>query len=213
MTENGEKNNPIYLEPAQPIEKRVGDLISRMTIEEKVAQLRSYFAYEVMEHGDVSSEKMDKLIRNSIGQITRIGGTSNMPPESSVKIANGIQKFLKENTHLGIPAIVHEEALCGYTAKGATVFPQIIGAASTWEPDLIEAMSRIIQKQMRAVGAHQALSPVLDVARDPRWGRTEETYGEDPYLISRMGVAYIRGLQGDSMKTGIIATGKHFFLK
>ena len=210
MIENSEKNNPIYLDPSQPIGKRVGDLISRMTVEEKVAQLRSYFAYEVMEHGDVSSEKMHKLIRNGIGQITRIGGTSNMPPESSVKIANGIQKFLKENTRLGIPAIVHEEALCGYTAKGATIFPQIIGAASTWEPELIEAMSGIIQKQMRSVGAHQALSPVLDVARDPRWGRTEETYGEDPYLISKMGVAYVRGLQGESLKTGIIATGKHF---
>ena len=210
MTENGEKNNSIYLDPAQPIEKRVGDLISRMTVEEKVAQLRSYYTYEVMEHGEVSSEKMQKLLRSGISQITRIGGTSNMPPESSVKIANGIQKFLKENTRLGIPAIVHEEALCGYTAKDATVFPQIIGAASTWEPELIRAMTQIIRKQLRAVGAHQALSPVLDVARDPRWGRTEETYGEDPYLISRMGVAYVEGLQGDSLKTGIIATGKHF---
>ncbi len=210
MIENSEKNNPIYLDPTQTIEKRVKDLISRMTVDEKVAQLRSYYAYEVMEHGDVSTEKMRKLAGNSIGQITRIGGTSNMPPESSVKIANGIQNFLKENTRLGIPAIVHEEALCGYTAKNATIFPQIIGDASTWEPELIEAMSQVVQRQMRAVGAHQALSPVLDVARDPRWGRTEETYGEDPYLISRMGVAYVKGLQGESLKTGIIATGKHF---
>lgn len=210
MIENSENNNPIYLDPTQPIEKRVEDLISRMTVDEKVAQLRSYYAYEVMEHGNVSTEKMQKLAGNGIGQITRIGGTSNMPPESSVKIANGIQNFLKENTRLGIPAIVHEEALCGYTAKNATIFPQIIGAASTWEPELIEAMSQVVQKQMRVVGAHQALSPVLDVARDPRWGRTEETYGEDPYLISRMGVAYVKGLQGESLKTGIIATGKHF---
>ena len=210
MIENGEKNNPIYLDPTQPIEKRIEDLISKMTVEEKVAQLRSYYAYEVMEHGNVSSEKMQKLTKNGIGQITRIGGTSNMSPEFSVKIANGIQKFLKENTRLGIPVIVHEEALCGYTAKDATVFPQIIGAASTWEPELIEAMGQVIQRQIRAAGAHQALSPVLDVARDPRWGRTEETYGEDPYLISRMGVAYVKGLQGESLKKGIIATGKHF---
>ncbi|TFG24669.1 MAG: beta-glucosidase [Promethearchaeota archaeon] len=200
----------LYLDPSQPIEKRVDDLISRMTIEEKVAQLGSQYAPSLMERTELSHDKMNKLIGKGIGQITRIGGTLNITPEESVKIANGIQKFLKEQTRLGIPAIVHEECLCGYTAKKATIFPQIIGVASTWEPELVEAMTTKIGEQMRVVGAHQGLSPVLDIARDPRWGRTEETFGEDPYLVSRMGVAYVTGLQGDSLQTGIIATGKHF---
>jgi len=200
----------LYLDPSQPIEKRIDDLISRMTIEEKVAQLGSQYAPTLMERNELSHDKMNKLIGKGIGQITRIGGTLNILPEESVKIANGIQRFLKEQTRLGIPAIVHEECLCGYTAKKATIFPQIIGVASTWEPELVEAMTRKIGEQMRAVGAHQGLSPVLDIARDPRWGRTEETFGEDPYLVSRMGAAYVKGLQGDSLQTGIIATGKHF---
>ncbi len=200
----------LYLDSSQPIEKRVDDLISRMTIEEKVAQLGSQYAPSLMERTELSHDKLNRLMGKGIGQITRIGGTMNITPEESVKIANGIQKFLKEQTRLGIPAIVHEECLCGYTAKNATVFPQIIGVASTWEPELVEAMTRKIGEQMRVVGAHQGLSPVLDIARDPRWGRTEETFGEDPYLVSRMGAAYVKGLQGVSLQAGIIATGKHF---
>ncbi len=200
----------LYLDPSQPIEKRVDDLISKMTIEEKVAQLGSQYAPSLMERTELSHDKLNRLMGKGIGQITRIGGTMNITPEESVKIANGIQKFLKEQTRLGIPAIVHEECLCGYTAKNATVFPQIIGVASTWEPELVEAMTRKIGEQMRVVGAHQGLSPVLDIARDPRWGRTEETFGEDPYLVSRMGAAYVKGLQGVSLQVGIIATGKHF---
>ncbi|MCH7707266.1 MAG: glycoside hydrolase family 3 C-terminal domain-containing protein, partial [Myxococcales bacterium] len=116
----------------------------------------------------------------------------------------------RESTRRGIPAIVHEESCAGYSARAATCFPQVIGIASTWEPQLVEEMARVIRSQMRAVGAHQALAPVLDVARDPRWGRTEETFGEDPYLVARMGTAYVRGLQGDSLRSGIVGTGKHF---
>jgi beta-glucosidase len=210
MQDKEKNTHLIYLDVNQPIEKRVEDLISRMTIEEKVAQLGSQFPQKVMESKELSFEKLKRNFEDGIGQITRIGGSMNISPEQSVKIANGIQKFLKENTRLGIPAIIHEECLCGYTAKKATVFPQIIGVASTWDPELVSAMTRKIAEQMRAVGAHQGLSPVLDIARDPRWGRTEETYGEDPYLISKMGVAYVKGLQGDSLKIGIIATAKHF---
>jgi beta-glucosidase len=106
--------------------------------------------------------------------------------------------------------MVHEECLSGYLAREATCFPQMIGAASTWEPDIIEEMTLVVRQQMRAVGAHQGLSPVLDIARDPRWGRTEETFGEDPYLASRMGVSYIRGLQSADLKKGVVATCKHF---
>lgn len=210
MVEIKEDNKLLFLDPTQPIEKRVEDLISRMTIEEKVAQLGSQYANSLIELSELSVNKIKRLLRNGIGQITRVGGATNLTPELSVKIANGIQKFLKEQTRLGIPAIIHEECLCGYAAKKATIFPQIIGAAATWDPDLVEEMTKKIRAQMRSVGAHQGLSPVLDIARDPRWGRTEETFGEDPYLVSRMGVAYIKGLQGDSLKTGIISTAKHF---
>jgi len=210
MVKKNESVEALYLNPSQPIEKRVEDLISRMTIKEKVAQLGSQYSTSLMELNELSYEKMKRLIGQGVGQITRIGGTMNLEPKESVKIANGIQQFLKEHTRLGIPAIVHEECLCGYTAKKATVFPQIIGVASTWEPELVEAMTKKIGEQMRVVGAHQGLSPVLDIARDPRWGRTEETFGEDPYLVSRMGVAYAKGLQSNSLKEGIIATGKHF---
>ncbi|MFX0069839.1 MAG: glycoside hydrolase family 3 N-terminal domain-containing protein, partial [Candidatus Hermodarchaeota archaeon] len=201
---------PLYLDSFQPIDIRVNDLISKMTVEEKVAQLRSFFPHEIMQGNDLSIEKMQKHIKHGAGQISRIGGTTFLKPEESVKFANRIQKFLKENTRLGIPAIIHEECLCGYTAREAPIFPQIIGIASSWDPQLVEAMTKKIREQMRIVGAHQGLSPVLDIARDPRWGRVEETFGEDPYLVSRMGAAYVKGLQGESLRSGVIATGKHF---
>nr|WP_304650806.1 glycoside hydrolase family 3 N-terminal domain-containing protein [Thermoanaerobacter thermocopriae] len=121
-----------------------------------------------------------------------------------------MQKYLVENTRLGIPALIHEESCSGYMAKGATIFPQTIGVASTWNPKLVEKMASVIREQMKAVGARQALAPLLDVTRDPRWGRTEETFGEDPYLVMHMGVSYIRGLQTENLKEGVIATGKHF---
>ena len=210
MNSKNVDSSPLYLDPSQSLDKRVEDLMSRMTIEEKVAQLGSQYPTAIMESNELSIEKMKRKLRNGIGQISRIGGTLNILPEKSVQIANEIQGFLKEETRLGIPAIVHEECLSGYCAKNGTVFPQIIGAASTWTPELVEAMTTKIRVEMRAVGAHQALAPVLDIARDPRWGRTEETFGEDPYLVSRMGVSYVKGLQGESLRTGIIATGKHF---
>jgi beta-glucosidase len=210
MNSDTKNDRSLYLDPSQPIEKRVEDLLSRMTIEEKVAQLGSQYPKAVLEGMELSFEKMEKKLKHGIGQISRIGGLMNLSTVKSAKIANGIQKFLKEKTRLGIPAIIHEECLSGFTSREGTVFPQIIGVASTWDPELVEAMTSTISKQMRIVGAHQALSPVLDIARDPRWGRTEETFGEDPYLVSCMAVAYVKGLQGISLKTGIIATGKHF---
>ncbi len=106
--------------------------------------------------------------------------------------------------------MVHEESCAGFTAKGATQFPQAIGLASTWNPSLIEDAAHVIREQMMAVGARHTLAPVLDIARDGRWGRVEETFGEDPHLVARMGVAYVRGLQGDDVIDGVICTGKHF---
>ena len=131
-------------------------------------------------------------------------------PFETARSANILQKFLKEHTRLGIPAIIHEECCVGMMSAGSTIFPQIIGLASTFRPELAMQMTTAIRHQMRAVGSHQGLAPVLDVARDPRWGRVEETFGEDPSLVSQFGVAYIKGLQSDDLSKGVMATGKHF---
>ena len=214
MSRNINKNKinkkRVYLDADQPVNKRVEDLLSIMTLEEKIAQLGSVWIYEILENKKFSSRKADTLLRNGIGQITRLGGASNFDPDESAVTANKIQKYLKENTRLGIPAIIHEESCSGYMAKGATCFPQIIGVSSTWEPELVKEMGSVIKKQMKAVGAHQALAPVLDIARDARWGRVEETFGEDPYLVSTMGASYIIGLQDTDFKKGVMATAKHF---
>jgi beta-glucosidase len=199
-----------YRDAGLPIDERVGDLLARMTLEEKLAQLGGVQSTSLIESERVSEAKATEALRHGAGHLTRIGGGTVLGPRESARIANAAQKLLVENTRLGIPAIVHEESCAGYMARDATCFPQAIGLASTWEPGLIEAMTDVIRTQMRAVGGHQALAPVVDVARDPRWGRTEETFGEDPYLISRIGVAYVRGLQGEDRRRGIVATGKHF---
>lgn len=200
----------IYQDAAQSTDKRVRDLLKRMTLDEKLAQLGSLWVFELFDGLDYSAEKAASRLQHGMGQITRVAGASNVNPTQSAELANSIQRFLVENTRLGIPAMIHEESCAGYLAMGATVFPQIIGVASTWDADLVERMTTVIRQQMRAVGAHQSLAPVLDIVRDPRWGRVEETFGEDPYLVSRLGTAYVRGLQGDDYATGIIGTGKHF---
>jgi beta-glucosidase len=181
-----------------------------MTLEEKLAQLGAVWSRAVMEDDRFSEAKAREALARGTGHITRIAAQTLLGPRESARLANDIQRFLFEHTRLGIPAIIHEESCAGYTARGATQFPQAIGLASTWEPELIEEMAAVIRTQMRAVGARQTLAPVLDIARDPRWGRTEETFGEDPYLVSRMGVAYVRGIQGESLLDGVAATGKHF---
>lgn len=207
---NQNKEEYCYLNPEQPVELRVKDLLSRMTLEEKISQLGSAWVYELLSGLEFSEEKAAGLLKHGIGQITRIGGASSLGPEAGAKIANAIQKYLIENTRLGIPAMVHEESCSGYMAKDATCFPQTIGVSCSWDPETVEDMAAIIKEQMRTVGAHQALAPLLDVTRDPRWGRVEETYGEDPYLVSAMGTSFVKGLQGNDWKEGIIATGKHF---
>ncbi len=206
MTDKSSK----YRDTSLGIETRVDDLVSQMTLDEKIAQLGSYWAYELLNGVIFAPEKAQKLLLNGVGQITRIGGSSNVRPHEGAALANNIQKFLIENTRLGIPAVIHEECCSGYMARGATVFPQAIGVASMWDPELVEKMGDVIRRQMRSVGAHHALSPVLDIARDARWGRVEETFGEDPYLVARTGVAYVRGLQSKDLNNGIVATGKHF---
>jgi beta-glucosidase len=204
-----DRHKPAYLDPGSPVAERVRDLLGRMTLEEKVAQLGSRWVFELADGGGRLVPAATDLLRNGIGQITRISGASSLQPSEAAELANTIQRHLVVETRLGIPAIVHEEICSGLMARDATIFPQAIGLASSWEPTLVEAIADLIREQMRATGAHQGLGPVLDVCRDPRWGRLEETFGEDPYLVSRMGVAFVRGLQGDNLSAGVVATAKH----
>lgn len=194
----------------QSIPKRVSEMLGRMTLDEKLAQLGSYWIYDLQLKGQLDLQKVEGKLKHGIGQITRLAGASTLDPLSAAKTANAIQQFLVEKTRLGIPAIIHEECCCGAMILGGTMFPQMLGLASTFQPELAEQMAGVIRKQLRAIGAHQGLAPVLDISRDPRWGRVEETFGEDPTLVSHFGMAYIRGLQNENLTEGVIATGKHF---
>jgi beta-glucosidase len=184
-------------------------LLVRMTLDEKLAQLGCVWCTALVENETFSPESAARWLEHGIGEITRIGATTGLRPRDRAVFANEIQRYLVEHTRLGIPAIVHEESTAGLCAREATQFPQAIGLASTWDPDLVERIGGVIREQMVATGARHTLAPVLDVARDPRWGRVEETYGESAYLASRLGVAYVRGVQGD-LEDGVAATGKHF---
>jgi beta-glucosidase len=198
-----------YWNATRPVAERVQDLLGRMTRAEKLAQLGSVWAYQVLDGTVVKAEARD-LLKDGIGAVTRVGGALGLAPGDTQRAARRLQEFLREETRLGIPALIHEETCAGYMAFGATAFAQPIGMASTWDPELVEETAAAIGKQVAAVGAHHALAPVLDVARDPRWGRTEETFGEDPYLVARMGTAYVAGLQRPTEQGTVIATGKHF---
>lgn len=198
-----------YRNPRLPIEERIADLLSRMTLAEKCAQLIGPFGLE--ESGEFSLEAARQHLQNGVSYI----GTHHKQRDTlkTVQFMNALQKFLLEETRLGIPALGMGEGLHGYMANEATSFPQAIGLASAWDPALHERVFSAVAKEMRARGAHYVLSPVLDVARDPRWGRAEETYGEDPYLIARLGVAAARGFQGERFNGApdkVLATAKHF---
>jgi beta-glucosidase len=177
-----------------------------MTLEEKCAQLGGAWFSFLLSEGELDPERMATALGRGIGQVTRISAESGLGPEHTSRWHNEIQRYLVEETRLGIPAVVHEEAVAGLCARGATQFPHAIGLASTWDPDLVGEVAACAGRQMRAVGARMALSPVLDIAREPRWGRLEETYGEDAELASRMGVAYVQGVQGE----GVTCAAKHF---
>ena len=190
--------------------KRAKALVSQMTLDEKLAQIGSYWIYELQTEGALDWEKIALKLKVGIGQITRSGGASTLSPVDLAKFNNRVQKFLLEETRLGIPAILHEECCLGPLVLGGSVFPQMIGLASTFQPQLAKRMAGETRKQLMAIGARQGLGPVLDLGVDPRWGRIEETFGEDPTLVSQFGVAYIQGLQSDDLATGVIATAKHF---
>jgi beta-glucosidase len=199
-----------YTDPDLSIDERVEDLLSRMTRDEKVAQLGSAWVYQLTESRAFSPDKADQICAHGLGQVSRVSGASSLDADAAARVANQIQNHLLTRTRLGIPAIVHEEICSGVMAHGSTVYPQAIGVASTFEPELNRLLADSMRKQLRGAGVHQGLSPVLDIVRDPRWGRTEETFGEDPHLTAMMGVAFVTGLQGADLRSGVIATAKHF---
>ncbi len=185
------------------MEERIKKISSKMNIEEKIAQLCCISPNTIIENGVFLRGKTEKILKNGLGQIALV--SRDFYPETGVKIINEIQKIAL-NSGSKIPVIIHEECLHGCAAKGSTSFPQSIALASSWEPDMIEKIAKVIGKETRVRGIHQALSPTINIARDVRHGRTEETYGEDPYLSSLMAVAFIKGLQSEK----VIATPKHF---
>lgn len=199
-----------YRDPNAAIDDRVADLLGRMTLEEKVAQLGAMWLTALVQDEAFDPDQAAELLADGIGQVTRIGASTGLLADESAELGNAIQRVLVERTRLGIPTVIHEEGVGGFLHRGATTFPQGLGLAATWDVDLMAEVAEVIRVQMTAVGARHNLSPVLDVARDPRWGRVEETYGESPELCARMGVAYVQGLQTDDLANGVVCTGKHF---
>jgi beta-glucosidase len=201
-----------YRDPRLSVEVRTADLLARMSRREKLAQIVAVWAADVLDGVEVDVPAARARIPSGVGHITRLAGASGLDAGDVARAGNAIQRFLLQETRWGIPAILAEESLHGLMARSAPCFAQSIGAAAGWDPELLEAVAASIRKRMLALGLRQGLAPVLDLARDPRWGRIEETFGEDPYLASAMGCAYVRGLQGasgDDMRDGVVATGKH----
>ncbi|MGC8631645.1 MAG: glycoside hydrolase family 3 N-terminal domain-containing protein [Thermoprotei archaeon] len=180
------------------------DLVRKMSEPEKIAQLCAVRAIELTEDGKFSPAKAN-LLKNGIGIITRLTG-DGLTPDQARDLVVQAQNYLIKETRLGIPAIVQEECLAGIKSAGAASFPQSIALAATWDTDLLAEVSAVVGEHARSLGVRHCLSPVLDLALDPRWGRVEETYGEDPYLVASLGIAYVSSLQSK----GVIATGKHF---
>ncbi len=213
-----------WQDTSRPAEERADLLLAAMTLEEKVAQLGSRWASNDMAHAEVPAEEqhnvapmqdvfaaagslsLEEASGHGLGHLTRIWGSAPVSVEQGVAEVVRQHHVVLDGTRLGVPALVHEECLTGFTTYGATVYPAAIAWGATFDPDLVERMASAIGRDMAAVGVHQGLSPVLDVVRDPRWGRVEETMGEDPYLVAMLGSAYVRGLQ----RGGVIATLKHF---
>jgi beta-xylosidase len=205
-----------WQDPALPVADRVADLLGRMTLPEKIAQLSAAWVgidgddavaphqHEFAEEAGV--QEWAKLIGDGLGQLTRPYGTAPVDPVAGARALARMQSEIVAANRLGIPALAHEECLAGFTAYQATIYPVPLAWGASFDPDLVERMAARIGASMHRLGVHQGLAPVLDVIRDARWGRTEETIGEDPYLVATVATAYVRGLQS----TGLIATLKHF---
>jgi beta-glucosidase len=190
--------------------ERANELLGQMTIEEKAMQLSSIFPLGLFDSEGLIRGQLEGQLGQGIGHICALGLIGHKSPETIANRVNAVQRYLVTETRLGIPTIFHNEAMCGVVAPHFTAFPTPIGLAATWDPAGTEEMADILRRQMRAVGLLQALAPVLDMARDARWGRVSETFGEDPYLVSAMGVAFTRRIQGDDLSEGVLATAKHF---
>lgn len=216
---------PAYKDPSFSIDVRLSDLLSRMTLEEKVGQLLCPLGWEMYEiHGSEvhPSGKFKQLIKErNVGMLwatyradpwTKKTLANGLNPEMAAKAGNALQKYVMENTRLGIPMFLAEEAPHGHMAIGATVFPTGIGIAATWSPELVKEVGQVIAKEIRSQGGHISYGPVLDLTRDPRWSRVEETFGEDPVLSGILGASMVDGLGGGnlSQKYATIATLKHF---
>jgi len=222
---------PLYKDRQQPVDRRVDDLLARMTLDEKVAQLETIWESKAKlqtADGHFSPELASKNFPNGIGGFARpsdkrgvteatgaagANRAANRDARDTAEYINAAQHWAVERTRLGIPMLMHEEALHGYVARGATSFPQAIGLASSWDPELVTRVFSVAAREMRARGAFLALAPVVDVAKDPRWGRIEETYGEDPYLVSQISLAAVHGFQGPSLplpSDKVLVTLKHF---
>lgn len=231
-TAAAEPNAPLWRDVTRSVQERVDLLLSEMTLEEKVAQLGSRWVgndmsgtgespgfaanagtddtLKVAPMQDVfaaaGSPSLEESSRHGLGHLTRVYGSGPVTADEGAAELVRQQRIVMGSSRLGVPALVHEECLTGFTSYGATVYPAAIAWGATFDPDLIERMAAAIGRDMAALGVHQGLSPVLDVVRDYRWGRVEETMGEDPYLVATLGAAYVRGLQS----AGILATLKHF---
>lgn len=201
---------------AQPVPPSKGDLklteaaLAKLSIEEKVAQLSGVRLNAVVENGKLSLAKCEELIPHGIGHVSQFASCMDMTPEQLAATVAELQQFIIARNSAGVPAIFHEEAISGFAAPGATTYPQQINMGCTWNPALVQSNTTATARAMRAVGATQALSPMLDVINDARWGRSEEGFGEEPYLTAVMGTAFIRGLQGNDLRHGVAATAKHF---
>jgi beta-glucosidase len=214
-------DRPLYENPAAPVEARVEDLLGRMTLEEKVAQMMAIWEQkkDVFDAKlELDPAKMRAQYPDGIGQFARPSDATGpaSPREvqgrdvrGTIRLVNALQQYATRSTRLGIPILFHEEGLHGYAARGATSFPQAIALASSWDPGLVRAVNVVTAREIRARGVSLALTPVVDVARDPRWGRIEETFGEDPYLVGELGVAAVEGLQGPD-HARVLQPGKVF---
>jgi beta-glucosidase len=190
--------------------QRADELLRQMTVQEKAMQLSCVVPLALLGPDGPMPGQMDSLLGRGIGHVAGIGMLGHKTPDEVARSINAIQRYLVTETRLKIPALFHNEALNGVVAPGFTAFPTPIGLAATWDPDAVQEMADVTRRQMRSVGMLHALAPVMDVARDARWGRVTETYGEDPYLVGAMSVAFTRGLQGDDLRQGVIACAKHF---
>lgn len=217
---------PLYKDATAPVDARVEDLLKRMTLAEKIVQITAVWDDKAKifdAKGEIDPAKIAAVFPDGIGQLARPSDARGpvSPREvpgrdvrGTIRLVNALQNYALTKTRLGIPVIFHEEGLHGYAALGATSFPQAIALASSWDPDLVREVNTVTAREIAARGVTIALTPVVDVAREPRWGRIEETFGEDPYLVGEMGVAAIEGLQGKGRATmlapnKVFATLKH----